>query len=100
MALANAGEPRARQVLGVFLLQPVDFLSNEEGEVFQVADDITVVRVDPKTGKTIDARALRIEPDGASFSLAELGAVALVMKRLGEAEGVASEFFRARSMPA
>jgi hypothetical protein len=60
---------------GMLLFESRDFVAGEEGEIFQVADDVAVVGVDPILIKLVDAGPFRIEPDGAGYGLADFGAV-------------------------
>jgi len=78
---------------GVLLLQGGDFVAAQEGEVFEVADDVAVVGADPELVEAIDAGAGGVEPDGAGDGFAELGAVGVGDEGQGEAEDGAGEFF-------
>ena len=85
-ALARAG------IFRVLLFQRFDFLLRQKREVFQVADHVAVVRVDPELVKSIDAGAFRVEPDGAGFGLAEFRAVGVGDERKRETESRLAQF--------
>jgi hypothetical protein len=79
-------------ICGVLCFQRGDFFACEEGEIFQVADDVAVVGVDPELVELVNACALRVEPDGARGRLAEFGAIRVRDEREREAEDVFAEF--------
>ena len=89
MRLARAG------VFGVLLFQRFNFFLRQKREIFQIADDVAVIGVDPELVKLIDAGAFRIEPDGAGFGLAEFRAVGVGDERQREAENRFAQFFAA-----
>ena len=62
---------------------------------YLVADNHGILGLDPELVEFIDARALRIEPDGHRSPVAELGAVGLGDERQREAEDVAAELLAA-----
>jgi len=62
-------------IFRVLLFQRLDFHLRQEREVFQVANHVAVVGVDPELVEFIDAGAFRIEPDGTGFGLAEFRSV-------------------------
>ena len=74
-------------------LQCIDFFAGQEGEVFEVADHVAVVCVDPELVEAVDARLGRIEPDGAFLGLAELGAVRVCDERQGQSPDVSGKLF-------
>ena len=70
----------------MFFFKRLNFFPRQKREVFQIADDIAVVGVDPELVEAIDARAFRVEPDGAGLGLAEFRAVGVRDERQREAE--------------
>ena len=82
-------------IFRVLLFQRGNFVLRQEREVFQVADHVAVVGVDPELVEVIDAGAFRIEPDGAGFGLAELGAVGVGDERQREAVDRFAQFLAA-----
>ena len=53
------------------------FLLRQESEVFQIANDITVVSANPELVELVDACARVIEPDGVGFGLAEFASAGI-----------------------
>ena len=66
---------------------------DKKREVFQIANDVAVVGVDPELVKFIDACSFRVEPDGAGFGFAEFCAVGVRDERQRQAESRFAQFF-------
>lgn len=77
----------------VVLFERGDFVSGEEREEFEVADDVAVVGLDPELVELVDAGAARVEPDGAALGFSEFGAVGFGDERECQAPCAAVEFF-------
>ena len=67
--------------------QSVDFFLAEEGEVFQVFDDVRIILVEPELIEFKGRCLFRVEPDSTAGGLAELGAVRFQHKGNGQAIG-------------
>ena len=80
----------------MLLFQSGDFVLIEEGEVFEVTNDITVIGPNPELVEAVRAGAAGIEPDSALLSLTEFGAIGPRDEGEGEAVRGAAEFFAAK----
>lgn len=80
-------------VFGVLLFEFGDLLLGEKGEELEVADDVAVVDVYEVLVEAVDAGLGGIEPDGAFFRFAELGAVGVGDEGEGEAVDGVARFF-------
>src|SRR5438034_3957681 len=80
-------------IFAVLLFQGRDFVLAQEGEEFQVTNDIAVVGADPVLIELIDTGPARIEPDGAGFGLAKFSAIGIRNERQSQAINCAPEFF-------
>src|SRR5581483_10462396 len=89
VGLARAG------VGGVLLFEGFNAVAPEEGEEFEVTDDVAIVGADPELVEAVDAGFFGIEPDGAGDGFAEFGAVGVGDEGEGEAVDGCAEFFSA-----
>jgi len=79
-------------IFRVFLFQRLNFFLRQKREVFQVADHVPVVGVDPELVEAIDAGAFRVEPDGPDLGFAEFRAVGVGDERQRQTVNCFAEF--------
>ncbi|MFM1944721.1 MAG: hypothetical protein RI897_3703 [Verrucomicrobiota bacterium] len=72
-----------------------DLILVEEGEELEVADDVTVVGIDPELVELVDGSFAGVEPDGAADGFAELAAIGIGDEGEDEAVGLSAEAFTA-----